>query len=77
MEYTSFTLEVSDGIGHLTLAQPDRGNPFDMAFTQELSHIAAELDEDPAVRCVLIEAAGRYFSVGADLNCSPNTTAAR
>jgi 2-(1,2-epoxy-1,2-dihydrophenyl)acetyl-CoA isomerase len=67
MAYSAFTVEVDEGIGHVTLDQPDRGNPFDLAFTQELSLIASELDEDRAVRCVLIDARGRYFSVGADL----------
>jgi 2-(1,2-epoxy-1,2-dihydrophenyl)acetyl-CoA isomerase len=67
VDYTAFTLDIADGIGHVTLSQPDRGNPFDLNFVLELSRIATELDEDPAVRCVLIDATGRYFSVGADL----------
>lgn len=67
MTYTAFDVEVVDGIAHVTLNQPDRGNPVDLAFCLELSRIATELDEDRAVRCVLIDARGRYFSVGADL----------
>lgn len=67
MDYTAFTVDVADGIGHVTLARADRGNPFDLEFTLELSRIATELDEDPAVRSVLIDATGSYFSVGADL----------
>lgn len=65
--HSAFSVEVVDGIGHVTLDQPDRGNPFDLAFCTEFSRVATELDEDPAVRCVLIDASGRYFSVGADL----------
>ncbi|HEY2220619.1 enoyl-CoA hydratase/isomerase family protein [Actinomycetospora sp.] len=67
MTYEAFTFEVADGIGHITLDQPDRGNPFDGPFCAELSLIAAECDENPEVRAVLIDAAGKYFSVGADL----------
>jgi 2-(1,2-epoxy-1,2-dihydrophenyl)acetyl-CoA isomerase len=67
MDYTAFDVKVVDGIGHVTLAQPDRGNPFDLDFNLELSRIATELDEDRSVRSVLIDARGRYFSVGADL----------
>ncbi len=67
MGYEAFTFEVSDGVGYITLDQPQRGNPFDGPFCDELSRIAAECDETPGVRAVLIDAAGPYFSVGADL----------
>jgi 2-(1,2-epoxy-1,2-dihydrophenyl)acetyl-CoA isomerase len=67
MKYSAFALDVADGVGHVTLDQPERGNPFDLAFTTEISQIATELDEDPSVRCVLIDARGKYFSVGGDL----------
>lgn len=67
MTYTAFELEVADGIGHLTLNQPDSGNPFDLSFNLELSRIATELDEDRSLRAVLIDSRGPYFSVGADL----------
>jgi 2-(1,2-epoxy-1,2-dihydrophenyl)acetyl-CoA isomerase len=67
MTYSAFELEVVDGVGHVTLNQPDRGNPIDLTFTHEFNEIATELDEDPRVRSVLIDARGRYFSVGADL----------
>jgi 2-(1,2-epoxy-1,2-dihydrophenyl)acetyl-CoA isomerase len=60
-------LEISDGVGHVTLSQPGRGNPFDLEFCLELSRIATECDENPGVRAVLIDADGPYFSVGADL----------
>jgi 2-(1,2-epoxy-1,2-dihydrophenyl)acetyl-CoA isomerase len=59
--------EVRDGIGHVTLHQPDRGNPFDLRFCTELSRVATECDENRAVRAVLLDAAGPYFTVGADL----------
>lgn len=67
MKYSAFELDVVDGVGHVTLNQPERGNPFDLAFSLELNQIATELDEDSSVRSVLIDARGRYFSVGADL----------
>jgi 2-(1,2-epoxy-1,2-dihydrophenyl)acetyl-CoA isomerase len=67
MGYQAFTFAITDGVGHVTLAQPDRGNPFDGPFCDELSQIAAECDETPEVRAVLIDAVGTYFSVGADL----------
>jgi 2-(1,2-epoxy-1,2-dihydrophenyl)acetyl-CoA isomerase len=63
----AMTLEIRDGIGHVTLSQPDRGNPLDLEFCLQLSRIATECDENAQVRAVLIDAAGPYFSVGADL----------
>ena len=67
MSYKCFKLEIADGIAHITLNQPERGNPMDLQFNTELSFIATECDENQSVRCVLIDAAGRYFGVGADL----------
>ncbi len=67
MVYSAFELDVVDGVAHITLNQPERGNPFDLAFSLELCAIATEVDEDTSVRSVLIDARGEYFSVGADL----------
>jgi 2-(1,2-epoxy-1,2-dihydrophenyl)acetyl-CoA isomerase len=67
MSYKSFKFEIADGIAHVTFNQPERGNPMDLDFNNELSRIATECDETPGVRCVLIDAAGKYFGVGADL----------
>ena len=67
MTYDSFKLEIAEGIAHITFAQPERGNPMDLRFNTEFSLIATECDENKAVRCVLIDAAGKYFGVGADL----------
>lgn len=68
MPYEAFTLDVADGVGHVRLARPERGNPFDATFLAEISLLATACAEDDAVRCVLIEGSGRWFSVGADLS---------
>lgn len=67
MAYKAFKLDIANGIAHITLSQPERGNPMDLEFLMDLSRIATECDENPAVRCVLIDAEGKYFGVGADL----------
>lgn len=59
--------ELRDSVAHVTLVQPQRGNPFDQRFCTELCEVAIECDENPQVRAVLIRAQGKYFSVGADL----------
>jgi len=68
MSYESLSLSLGeDGVAAITLTQPDRGNPFDLRLCTELGQVASEIDEDPRVRAVLIQAAGRFFSVGGDL----------
>lgn len=61
------SLEIADGVAHVVLDEPDRGNPFDLEFCLELSRVATACDEGRDVRAVLITATGRFFTVGADL----------
>ena len=68
MELTAFAFEVKDNVAHITLNQPERGNPFDQRFAEEFDWLATECAVRKDVRTVLIDAAGRFFSVGGDLN---------
>ncbi|MGZ5875771.1 MAG: enoyl-CoA hydratase/isomerase family protein [Bradyrhizobium sp.] len=64
---TSFECEIADGLAHIILNRPDRGNPIDGEFCREFSLGMAELSERRDVRAVLISARGKLFSVGGDL----------
>ena len=69
MELTAFAFEVLDGVAHITMNQPERGNPLDERFARGIRHgsrPSARCAQD--VRAVLIDAKGRFFSVGGDLN---------
>jgi 2-(1,2-epoxy-1,2-dihydrophenyl)acetyl-CoA isomerase len=68
MDLTAFTFEIKEGVAHITMSQPDRGNPFDERFAEEFDWLATECTVRPEVRAVLIDAKGRFFSVGGDLN---------
>jgi 2-(1,2-epoxy-1,2-dihydrophenyl)acetyl-CoA isomerase len=68
MELTAFAFEIREGVAHITLNQPERGNPFDRRFAEEFDYLATECTIRPEVRSVLIDAKGRFFSVGGDLN---------
>jgi 2-(1,2-epoxy-1,2-dihydrophenyl)acetyl-CoA isomerase len=68
MDLSAFAFEIKDGVAHITMNQPDRGNPIDRVFARELNQIATECTVNSAVRAVLIDAKGRFFSVGGDLN---------
>ncbi len=68
MELTAFAFEIIDGVAHITMNQPERGNPIDERFAAEFDQLATECSVRPEVRAVLIDAKGRFFSVGGDLN---------
>ncbi len=59
--------ELKDGVAHVTLNRPDDGNALDDRMARELMDVSIRCDEDPAVRAVLITAAGKMFCVGGDL----------
>jgi 2-(1,2-epoxy-1,2-dihydrophenyl)acetyl-CoA isomerase len=68
MKLTAFEFAIKDGVAHITLNQADRGNPLDGQFAEDLNKLATECTVNPEVRSVLIDAKGRFFSVGGDLN---------
>ncbi len=63
----SFACTIEDGLAHIVLDQPARGNPIDGDFCREFGLGIAELSERDDVRAVLLSARGRLFSVGGDL----------
>ena len=67
MANSSLKFELADGVATITFNQPARGNPLDQAFCDELNRLATECSLNPGVRAVLIQAEGRFFSVGGDL----------
>ena len=63
------TLAVAGGVATITLNRPEKLNAIDPAMLSRLDGFVAALDPDPAVRVVVLAAAGeRAFSVGADVN---------
>lgn len=68
MKLTAFEFAIEDGVARITLNQADRGNPLDGQFAEDLNKLATECTVNPEVRSVLIDAKGRFFSVGGDLN---------
>lgn len=58
----------SRGVATLTLNRPDVHNAFDDALITELDRLLARVADDAGVRVVMLAAAGKSFSAGADLN---------
>jgi enoyl-CoA hydratase len=64
---TYFALTIKDGVAHLEMNNPDKANSMTPDFWADLPRIAAALDADPAVRCVVLSGRGRHFTSGMDL----------
>jgi methylglutaconyl-CoA hydratase len=66
---TSFvSTEIDDGIAVVTLNRADKHNAFDDGLIADLTATFRAVDVDPDVRVVVLSAAGKSFSAGADLN---------
>jgi 2-(1,2-epoxy-1,2-dihydrophenyl)acetyl-CoA isomerase len=63
----SLDCTIRNGLAHVVLNAPDRGNPIDDVLCGELKDLAVELSERADVRAVLLSARGKYFSVGGDI----------
>src|SRR5882757_3236136 len=58
---------IADGVATLTLNRPAARNALSMALMSELIDALAALDSEPAVKVVVIAAAGPAFCAGHDL----------
>lgn len=56
------------GVATLTLNRPQLHNAFDDLLIGDLLRRLAEVEADPRIRVLVLRAAGRSFSAGADLN---------
>ena len=67
MTYQTLTVERAGGVATLTLNRPDAFNALNRALGRELFDAVLELDEDRAVRCIVITGAGKAFCAGGDV----------
>lgn len=58
----------SAGVATLTLHRPSRFNALNPSLFQEIPAAIRALDMDPAVRVVILNAAGQHFCSGIDLS---------
>jgi len=68
MAYQTLTLSVADHIARVTLSRPDALNTMNRVFWGEMVAAFNEIAGEPEVRCVVIDAQGRHFTAGLDLN---------
>ncbi len=56
------------GVATVTLNRPEIGNAYNLEMLEQILAGLARLAADPAVRCLVLRGAGRYFQVGADIH---------
>ena len=60
-------LDVSEGVGTITLNRPEAYNSLDIATKELLLEVVREVADDPTVRCVVLTGTGKAFCTGQDL----------
>ena len=60
-------MEVRESIAVLTLNRPEKLNALNYALVGRLMHLLDIIEDDPALRAVILTGAGRAFSAGADI----------
>lgn len=68
MTYTNVMVEKREQIGFITLNRPQAMNTFNVPFARELNDALWEMEKDPEVRVVVIDANGKHFSTGISLD---------
>jgi enoyl-CoA hydratase/carnithine racemase len=66
--FTTISLDTEDAIATLTLNRPDKLNALNPLMERELVEVFDVIDNDDAIRAVIITGSGRAFCAGADLS---------
>lgn len=66
--YETITLETIASVGRVSLNRPARLNAINVRMGYELLDALAKLEEDPAVRAIILTGVGRSFCSGDDLS---------
>lgn len=67
MNYSSFSLSVTDQVAQLVLCRPDKLNSLTLEFFQELLDVCRALERRSDVRALVISSTGKHFTCGLDL----------
>jgi enoyl-CoA hydratase/carnithine racemase len=68
MSEPNILVEKHDLIGFITLNRPHAMNTFNVPFARELNDALWQMENDPEVRVVVIDANGKHFSTGISLD---------
>lgn len=68
MDYNSVIVSIEDKIGTITLNRPEANNTFNIEMATELNDALREMDKHSEVNVIVINANGRNFCTGIDVN---------
>lgn len=68
MTYNSILTSTEDKVGVITLNRPEANNTFNIEMATELNGALREMDKDPRVNVIVINANGKNFCTGIDVN---------
>lgn len=68
MEYTSVIVSKNENIGIVTLNRPEFNNTFNVPLANELNSALLEFENDNSVNVIIINAKGKNFCTGIDIN---------
>lgn len=68
-------VEKEDRVLHVTLNRPDKRNALSLELCEQLSKVMSDAQDDQGVGAILLDAAGRVFCAGMDLDEATSTTA--
>ncbi len=74
MELTTLDYRVEGPIAVVTMCRPAELNTMNKAFWTELIEVFAAIDEDPAIRAVIVASSGKHFTAGLDLGWAGATS---
>ena len=66
-DYKAFRVELADKIAHVEINRPEKINAMNADFWAEIVDIFRWVEENDAVRVVVLSGAGKHFSSGIDL----------
>lgn len=66
-ELQTLALKIADGVASVQLDRPKKANALNEAMAGELIELLHQLDQDGAVKVVVIKGSGPFFSSGIDL----------
>jgi len=68
MSYETILFESADSVARLTLNRPDRLNSFTVQMHAEVADALTKVEEDSAIRVMVLTGSGRGFCAGQDLS---------
>lgn len=68
MDYTCFTLDISDAVAHLRFSRPDKFNSFTPEFWRELPAAINDISDNARANVIVLSAEGKHFTAGMDIS---------